>query len=210
MTTAHIYTLSRLVHAGPRSWEQLLASIEEGKSYAFSYYLPMREAVAHFCASRGQRRDQIVREMIARARASGGIRRANRTKDNLDAFETFEEVFFPEIDRFRKNFLHEKQPGCEFEGLTLQGAPHFEVVDSDGRKRHVFLHAAKNWSREDLLAYLELLGIVIEKNYGGDSRSLWVMDLKAGEEIRWRSSARVRKNCRAAARLYGRLISTTI
>jgi len=206
MPTAHIYPLSRLVYAGPASWEQLLKSIEEGSSYAFSYYLPMREAVVQFCQSRGQRRNQIVQVMNSRARTGGGLGRANRPRDNMNAFEAFETEFFPSIKRFRRSFLREKQAGCEFEGLVLQGAPHFEADDAGDRRRNVFLHAAK-WDPDDLAAYLELLGIIVSESYGGDPRSLWVMDLRAGEEIKWRSSARARRRCRDAARLYVRLVN---
>lgn len=205
MPTAHIYPFSRLVHASPRSWEQLLASLEEGKSFAFSYYLPMREAVVEFCAARGRGRDAIVQKMLARARAVGGARGQRVAKDNADAFNNFEAVFYPKIARYRRHFLRQKQAGCEFEGLTLEGAPHFEVTDHQGRKRHVFLHAA-DWSRKDLLAYLELLGIIVEECYGGDSSSMFVLDLKRGREVRWHPSPRIRKRCGDAAKLYGRLI----
>ena len=160
MPDAHIYPLSRLVHAGPRAWQRLLTEIEEGSSYAFSYYLPMREAVVQFCASRGQGREQIVREMTARARVNAGFGRGNRLRDNTNAFETFEEVFYPATRRFRRSLLHERQDGCDFEGVTLLGAPHFEVDDSACRRRYAFLHAAR-WPADDLAAYLELLAIVV-------------------------------------------------
>lgn len=204
MTRAHIYPLSRLVHAPARDWERLLSSIEEGKEFAFSYYLPMREAVVKYCASRGQHRGNIVAEMLARARAAGGARGASVARGNLGAFECFQEAFYPRIARFRRDFLRGRRPRCQFEGLALEGAPHLEVIDDNGRKRHIFLHAAE-WSRDDLLAYLELLGIVIEQRYGGDPKSLWVQDLRSGEDIGWRPSARLRKRCQDAAKLYTRL-----
>jgi hypothetical protein len=206
MPTAHIYPLSRLVHAAPGAWQRQLAEIEEGSSFAFSYYLPMREAVVRFCATRGQDRDAIMQEMTARARENGGRRWANRLRDNTHAFNCFETEFFPRIGRFRRSYLRERQDGCEFEGLTLRGAPHLAVTDTDGRMRHVFLHAAK-WSADDLAAYLELLGIIIDEDYGGDTSSLWVMDLRAGEDVRWRSSSRIRRRCSDTARLYVRLVN---
>ena len=206
MPTAHIYTFSRLVHAYPGNWEQLLASMEAGKQFAFSYYLPMREAVVLFCAKRGKDRDVIFQEMIARARNIGGVRGQKMARDNAHAFISFETVFYPKISRFRRNLLREQRTGCEFAGLTLEGGPHFEAADHQGRKRHVFLHAA-NWSRDDLAAYLELLGIIIEGYYGGDSSTLWVFDLRNGKEIKWQSSSRVRNRCSGAAKLYARLIS---
>jgi len=206
MPSAHIYPLSRLVHAGPRAWQRMLEEIEEGSSYAFSYYLPMREAVVQFCSSRGHGRDQIVREMTTRARTSARLGRGDRLRDNTNAFETFEVVFYPKIRRFRRSLLHEKQDGYDFEGLTLLGAPHFEADDSAGRRRYAFLHAAK-WSDDDLAAYLELLSIVVEEGYGADSRNLWIMDLRKGEDIRWRSSARMRRRCRDTAMLYAKLVN---
>lgn len=205
MPTAHIYTFSRLVHAYPGNWEKLLASMEAEKRIAFSYYLPMREAVVLFCAKRGKDRDAIFRQMVARARQLGGVRGPKVARDNAEAFASFEAAFYPKISKFRRDLLREKRTGCEFEGLTLEGGPHFEALDQKGRKRHVYLHAS-NWSRDDLAAYLELLGIVIEDSYGGDSSSLWVFDLKNGKEIKWQSSSRVRNRCTGAAKLYTRLV----
>ncbi len=125
--------------------------------------------------------------------------------DNADAFHMFEAAFYQKISKFRRDLLREQRTGCEFEGLVLEGGPHFEVIDQKGNKRHVFLHAA-NWSGKDLAAYLELLGIVIEDAYGGDSSSLWVFNLRTGKEIKWRSSSRVRNRCEGAAKLYARLV----
>jgi hypothetical protein len=71
----------------------------------------------------------------------------------------------------------------------------------------VFLHAA-NWSKKDLNAYLELLGIIVEASYGGDNQSLWILDLKNGKEVKWRPSVQVRNRCKGAARLYARIIRT--
>ena len=78
--------------------------------------------------------------------------------------------------------------------------------DSSGRRRYAFLHAAK-WPADDLAAYLELLAIIVEQSYGGDSRALWIMDLRSGEEISWRSSSRMRRCCRDTARLNARLVN---
>lgn len=205
MPTAHIYTFSRLVHALPGNWENLLASMEADKIHAFSYYLPMREAVVMLCAKQGKGREQIYRDMVSRARTMGGVRGQRMASANAAAFNTFEDVFYPKISKFRRNLLRDKRPEFEFEGLTLEGGPHFEVVDKHGKKRHVFLHAAK-WSSDDLAAYLELLGIVIEGCYGGDSSSMWVLDLRNGKEIKWKPKARVRNRCKGAAKLYARLV----
>jgi len=180
--------------------------MDEGKQFAFSYYLPMREAVVRFCKGHGQNRDAIVRE-IARARDAGGVRGDRIARDNSEAFGVFVDNFYPKVSRLRRDLLRQQRTGCQLEGLTLEGGPHLEVTDVEGQKRHVFLHAA-NWSKKDLDAYLELLGVIIEACYGGDRSSLWALDLKKGKEIKWRSSPRVRKRCRDAAKLYVRLICT--
>jgi hypothetical protein len=206
MPNAHIYPLSRLVHAGPRAWQRMLTEIEEGTSYASRYYLPMREAVVRLTASRGRNPDAIVAEIKSQIREAGGKHWANRLRDNVNAFETFRSDFLPRIARFRQSFLRERKDGCEFEGLTLSGAPHFEVVDSSGKIRHVFLHVAK-WSSKDLAAYLELLALIVEKEYGGDPATLWVMDLRQGEDFKWRANAGMRRRCKDTAVLYGRFLT---
>jgi hypothetical protein len=206
MPNAHIYALSRLVHAGPVAWQRLLTEIEDGSSYASRYYLPMREVVVRFCASHGRDADGVVREMRTQIRDGGGARWANRLRDNVRAFESFRTDFFPRITRFRRSLLHERKDACGFEGVDLNGAPHLEVVDHEGRTRHVFLYAAK-WSDKDLAAYLELLGIIVEEDFGGDTTSLWVMDLRGGKDVRWRSSARMRRRCVETARLYARFVN---
>jgi hypothetical protein len=207
MVDTHIYSLSRLVHAGPRAWQRVLTEIEEGQSYASRYYSPMREAVVRFSESRGRQADQIVQEMKGQIRSGGGgLRWANRLRDNLGAFDSFQNKFFPRTGRFRRSFLHERKVGCTFEGLALKGGPHFELLDAEGRTRHAFLYAAK-WSPADLAAYLELLAIVIEEDYGGDTDSLWLMDLRAGKDMKWSPSSRMRRRCKDTARLYARFVN---
>jgi|ERR1700722_7800880 len=205
MPETHLYSLSRLVHAGPWSWQRLLGEIEEGRSYASRYYQPVRDAVVQFSATRGRNRDGLVREIRAQIRPER--RWPNRLADNLDAFENFSENFFPRIARFRRNFLHQQKDALLFEGLELNGGPHFEVVDSNGATRHVFLHAAK-WKPNDLAAYLELLGVIIEADFGGDSKSMWVMDLKSGKDIKWKSKPALRRRCIGTARLFARFLRT--
>src|SRR5258708_1846401 len=192
MQNAHIYPLSRLVHAGPRAWQRMLTEIEEGTSYASRYYQPVREAIVQLTAARGRGADAIVAEIKTQGRNAGGTRWANRLRDNVNAFEAFKADFLPRIARVRKSFLREKKGGCQFGGLVLSGGPHFEVMDNAARIRHVFLHVAK-WSSKDLAAYLELLGLIIEEEYGGDPTTLWVMDLRQGEDLKWRSNAGMRR-----------------
>jgi len=108
MLSAHIYPFSCLVHASPGGWVQSLALIEEGKTFAFRYYLPMREAVVQLCASHGRGRDAIFGEMVAKAQAAGGARARKIAKDNSAAFEIFEADFFPRVAKYRQHFLRQK------------------------------------------------------------------------------------------------------
>jgi|SRR5690348_5282608 len=202
----HVYPLSRLVHAPASRWESLLKSIEEGKTRAFRYYLPLREAVVLFCSKGGKDRDQIVSGMVARARSAGGSRGAKVAKDNDDAFRVFESSFYPRIKAYKGDFLRESQTGHPFEGVTLVGSPHFEVLDQGGADRYVFLYPA-GWERDEINAYLELLSIIVQKRFGKPPESLWCMNLRTGRDEKWKSSARVRKRCENAARLYARLIN---
>ena len=203
--TVHVYPLSRLVHAPAGKWERLIADIEAGKEKAFAYYLPMREAVVLFCAKKGKDRAQIVKEMVLRARRMGGARGDKVAQDNEAAFSVFADVFHTRIKRYKQDLLRE-QGECEFEGVQLTGAPHFEVIDMEDRQRFVFLHPS-NWSSEELRAYLELLAVIVEKRFGGTGRNLWCMDLRTGKEIKYKLSTRMRARCCDAARHYGRMIT---
>jgi hypothetical protein len=203
MPETHLYSLSRLVHAGPWSWQRLLNEVEEGRSYASRYYQPMRDGIVQFCARRGRNADDIKREIRAQIRPEQ--RWPNRLADNLDGFECFGEDFFPRINRFRHSFLHQRKDPCQFEGLDVNGGPHFEVIDEHGETRHVYLHAAK-WKPNDLAAYLELLGIIIETDYGGDPKSMWVMDLRSGKDVKWKSRPAMRKRCVGTAQLFAKFL----
>jgi hypothetical protein len=205
MASAHIYPLSRLVHAGPGTWQRAMKEIEEGARFASQYYTPMRDAVVRASRSRHPDAVGIVADIKATVREAGGRLSVSRMRDNVSAFEQFLAAFHPRISKFRHSFLHERNTPCNFGGLDLYGAPHFEVVDADGRLRHVFLHAAK-WSKKELAAYLELLAVIVEEGYGGDASSLWGMDLRSGEDINWRTSSTVRKRCKDAAALYARFV----
>jgi|SRR5208282_130705 len=204
--SVHIYPLSKLVHASAGSWESQLRSIEEGKLHAYRYYLPLREAVVSYCKSHGKRLDHILHQLNDSASRVTASRGANPVKDNRAAFDRFVNEFHPRIAHFEKSFLREDAGlGCAFESVRLGGLPHFSAKDSRGEMRYVYLHASK-WAEDDLKAYLELLSIIVEDKFDAPSAAIWCMDLRTGQDYKWKSSTRMRAKCVNAARLYARLI----
>lgn len=204
--SVHIYPLSKLVHASAGSWETQLREIEEGKLHAYRYYLPLREAVVHYCKSHGKKLDQILQQLHSSATAVTAHRGANPLRDNRAAFDTFINSFYPRIGAFAQSFLREETiPVCAFEDLLLSGQPHFSVKDKSGETRFVYLHASK-WDEDDLKSYLELLSIIVADRFSAPSTSIWCMDLRTGADYRWKSSPRIRTRCVNAARLFARLI----
>lgn len=203
----HIYTLSRLVHAPAGSWERKIEEIEQGRRQAYVYYGPMREAVVAFCASKGVGRDKIISRMLAKARHQPRGRGQNPEKDNLAAFETFEEICYPKIGSFHRSLLRRSQgAGVSFEEILLRGAPHFKATDKSGATRYVFLHASR-WADDDLKAYLELLGVIVEAEFNQPATSIWHMNLRTGLTSKHRPSKRMRSKCVDAARHYARLFA---
>ena len=204
--SVHIYPLSKLVHATPGGWESQLRAIEQGKLHAYRYYLPLREASVSFCKSRGKRLDQIAEQLRLSASGVPVNRGANPIKDNRAAFDVFTNAFYPRIGSFGESLLRdETKLGCAFEGVILTGLPHFSVTDDKGEKRFVHLHASK-WSEDDLKAYLELLSVIVEGRFGLPSTSIWCMDLRTGQDYKWKSSTRIRSKCGNAARHFARLL----
>lgn len=202
----HILPLSKLVHASPTRWEKLLTDIEEGKTRAYKYYLPLREAVVLFCRKQGEDRERIIRQMIARARGTDAKRGDKIAGANEAAFRVFESAFYPRIQKFQRDFLRDDHPGCAFAGLNIFGHPHLEVIDEHGQERFVVLHAS-DWTSEELAAYLDLLSILIDRRFGKGPASIWCVSLRTGKDERVRSSSRLRARCENAARLYSRLIT---
>jgi len=49
--------------------------------------------------------------------------------------------------------------------------------------------------KDDLKAYLELLAVIIANRFGAPPKSLWCMDLRTGQDFKWRSSTRIRARC---------------
>lgn len=201
---ANIYPLSRLVHAFPPDWEALLQRLEDGKDKAFSHYLPAREAIVRYCAKSGHERDHILSTLRTRCGQMGGVRSAILLRDNEAAFEAFEAEFYPKIAEFRRGLLREPQSGVKFEELLLLGTPHMEVVDQKGKTRFVYLCCGAR-KDPDLKAYLQLLSVIVNKHFGASSESIWCLDLRTGEEVKWRSTTRLENRCRKTARLYSRL-----
>lgn len=202
----HIYSLSRLVHARASDWETQLRAIEEGKKYAFRYYLPLREAVITYCRNRGKRRQDVLTQMHALALSIGGVRGRATAKANDAAFRVFEGNFYPRIQKFRESFLHrDSKLGCDFEGLALLGLPHLRVTDDKDDERFVHLQPAQ-WSEQDLKAYLELLSIIVEQRFHKSATAIWCMNLKTGKDFKWQSGPRLRARCAKAARLYARFV----
>ena len=204
---ANIYPLSRLVHAFPPDWQALLQRIEDGKEKAFSHYLPAREAIVRYCAKGGRDRDRIVAEMRVRAGQIGGTRADILLRDNEAAFQMFESAFYPKIAKFSRSLLREPQPGVRFEELLLLGSPHMEVIDHRGRTRHIYLCCGSR-KDPDLKAYLQLLSVIVRKQYGGSTDSVWCLDLRTGEEFKWKPGPRMEARCRRTANLYDRFIKT--
>lgn len=203
----HIYPLSKLVHAFPGDWENLLKAIEGGKVRAYTYYQPLREAVVMYCRSKGKRYDDILHDLVRRANEMPAPKGADPAKDNSAAFESFVQNFHPRIARFEKSLLKtDSENGCIFAGVRLLGSPHFVVTDESGKERYVFLHASK-WDDDDLKAYVELLAMIVESRFGKSSDSIWCMDLRNGTDLKWRRSSRVLGRCEKAATLYSRFVA---
>jgi hypothetical protein len=202
--TIHIYPLSRLVNAPAGSWVRLMRQIEEGKRNAFSYYLPMREAVVQYCAKSGKDFDRILAQMTRRATEIPCSPNQDICADNDRAFRSFADDFYPRVAKFKRDLLRDTQTGIVFEGVTVLGAPHFVAQDEDGNTRYVFLYAS-NWSPDELKTYLQLLAIIVEKRFAGTAGDIWCMDLRRGKDIKFKASVRVLSRCSDAAKLYAQL-----
>lgn len=204
--SVHIYPLSRLVHASPAVWEQELKAIESGKTRAFSYYLPLREAAVLFSRSKGKKEEEIRSQLAARARAIPAPRGADPVKDNLAAFDVFVSKFAPRVAKFERSLLQaDGDGGCPFGNVRLTGSPHFIATDNKGASRFAFLLASK-WDEDALKAYLELLSVIIVERFNGSANSIWCMDLRSGQDFKWKSSSRIRARCEKTANLYARFI----
>jgi len=204
----HIYPLSRLAGAQAGRWERMLRELEAKEDLLFRYYQPVREGAVKLAASGGQKRDHIYEELT---RQSGQVIHSpnqNPIKDNQARFVTFEQAFLPKIRRFKCSLLRAPQVnGTPFGGLILKGLPHMIVGDRRGRDRFVYLYPS-DWDDEDRDAYLELLTIIIEVQYGAAAKDLWCMGLKDGRSVPWpKSKIRTRNSCYEAALLYKRMVA---
>jgi hypothetical protein len=207
----HIYPFSRLVNAPAGKWEKLITELEAKQKIVYLYYQPVREAIVKLTSKRGAGRDGIFKEMSSRAAEVTHSPSQNPVKDNQKAFECFEREFFPKISAFRSSLL--KAPHSEgtfFDGMILTGLPHMIVSDKKGNDRYVYLYPS-TWEDRELEAYLELLTIVIEAEFGADASDLWCMGLKNGKSIaRPKSKARTRQSCRDAAKLFKRMVDAGV
>jgi hypothetical protein len=52
---------------------------------------------------------------------------------------------------------------------------------------------------------LWLLSVTIEERYQASPKDLWCMDLRTGQDVKWRSSTRIRSKCEKAAELYDKI-----
>jgi hypothetical protein len=85
------------------------------------------------------------------------------------------------------------------------------VVDRRGQRSDssIFIHLPGK--DHELDAYMELLTIILESEFGADAADLWCMGLKIGITIpRPRSKARTRQACREAARLFKRMVEAGV
>jgi hypothetical protein len=179
----HIYPFSRLVNASAGKWEKLIANLEEKQKIVYLYYQPVRDAVVKLTAAGGGDRDEIYREMSQRASEVIHTQSQNPVRDNQKCFECFEEDFLSKIREFEASLLKVPQvEGTFFGGVILKGLPHMIVQDQRGKRRFVYLYPSA-WKDHELDAYMELLTIIIESEFGADAADLWCMGLKSGLTI---------------------------
>ncbi len=207
----HIYPFSRLIGASAAKWEKLISDLEAKEQIIYLYYQPVREAIVRLTSSECEHRDEIYDEMSQRAAAVIHTGAQNPVKDNQKCFVSFEENFLPKISSFEKSLLKVPQiEGTFFCGLILKGLPHMIVRDWKDRQRFVYLYPSA-WKDHELDAYMELLTIIVESEFGADAVDIWCMGLKKGETIpRPRSKTRTRQACREAAKLFKRMIDAGV
>jgi hypothetical protein len=203
----HIYPFSKLVGAPAARWERLLREIEAKEQLIYRYYQPVREAAVKLTAQGPHRRDAIFAEMTHRAEDVIHGPKQDPVKDNQARFAVFGERFFPRIKEFKSSLLRVPQVnGTPFAGLILKGLPHMVVTDMRDRERFVYLYPS-SWDDADRDAYLELLTIIIESQFGASATDLWCMGLKDGKTVPWsRSRTRTRNACYEAALHYKRML----
>ena len=207
----HIYPFSKLIGAPAAKWEKLISELEEKERIVYLYYQPVREAIVKFTARSGVDRDEIYEEMSRRAFEVVHTTQQDPVKDNQRCFAAFEESFFPKIRSFEQSLLKVPQvEGTFFSGIILKGLPHMIVADSKGKRRFVYLYPS-SWKDHELDAYMELLTIIVESEFGADACDLWCMGLKTGVTIpRTRSKSRTRQACRDAAKLFKRMVDAGV
>jgi len=207
----HIYPFSRLIGAPAARWERLISDLEAKEQIVYLYYQPVREAIVRLSSGAGADRDRIYGEMSRRAEAVVHTASQNPVRDNQKAFETFEEKFMPKIKTFVRSLLKSPQiEGTYFGGLILRGLPHMEVIDQKGKTKFVHLYPS-SWKDHELDAYMELLTIIVESEFGAEAKDLWCMDLKRGISIsRTKSKVRTRQACHEAARLFKRMVDAKV
>src|SRR6185312_12513381 len=154
------------------------------------YYQPAREAIVRLCLA-PKMKDKIVEALIAKARRVPHGKGSDPVRDNVKAFECFEQAFLPDIRSFREHYLRtESRGGVPFEGVSITGLPHFAATDNDGKERYAFLYPSA-WTSKDLAAYLEILGFIIEKKFKKDASSIWCMNLRTGKSVVYKPSLRL-------------------
>ncbi|QHS53357.1 hypothetical protein [Edaphobacter sp. 12200R-103] len=207
----HIYPFSRLVNAPATKWEKLISDLEEKQRVVYLYYQPVREAIVKLTAAESIDRDGIYAEMSQRASHVVHTRTQNPIRDNQKCFECYEKIFLPQVSSFEESLLKVPQvEGTFFNGVILKGLPHMIVRDRRRRKRFVYLYPS-DWKDHELDAYMELLTIIVESEFGADSADIWCMGLKSGKTIpRPRSKSRSRQACRDAAKHFKRMVDAGI
>jgi hypothetical protein len=207
----HIYPFSRLIGASAAKWEKLISDLEAKEKIVYLYYQPAREAIVKFTANKGLNRDEVYDEMSRRAADVVHTGSQNPVRDNQKCFVSFEVNFFPKIKVFEQSLLKAPQiEGTFFSGLILKGLPHMVVLDDKAKRKFVYLYPS-SWKDHELDAYMELLTIIVELEFGADASDIWCMGLKRGQTIpRPRSKVRTRQACREAAKHFKRMVDAGV
>lgn len=158
----------------------------------------MREGAFRMAAEKEANFKPLYGEVANLAQKAGGDR---CRKANLNALQTFENSFLPQINTANSNFMLGRETPVDFGEVQLIGGPHFSVNDSSDREKYVYLHPSR-WKNQEVAAFCELLTVVVEKRFDSSARDVWFLDLREANRIMWGNSRKlIRRKCEKAAEL---------
>ncbi|MEI7577898.1 MAG: hypothetical protein WCK51_13470 [Armatimonadota bacterium] len=194
--------ISQLHDKPAAQWERKIRELEEEKKYRVLEYLPIRKAIISELETPGSGKAVLVEELDGYNSGFSTDSMIKTMKDGFNLFMSKNRKVFTGI--YSENVRNSNPYRIRLGGGEVKVTLHAEVEHSRYGRKRLFIYSSQ-YSRPEVNALQELLGMVAEQRDNGTAEDVLWLDLRAGTVSKLKSRSSVRANLVDTVNLYNKL-----